>query len=299
MADVSLAGLRVVREVARRGSFSAAAEALDYTQSAVSRQVAVAERATGCALFERHARGVTLTPAGAIVVHHATAALAELQAARNAIEDLASRRPRRVHLGAISTAMAALVPRALAALGAREPRLGVTLHEGVSDRLSRRALSGRLDLAIVTAAPDRPEGLVDEELLDDSLLVAMARDHRLADRGAVDPDELREELWIAGSSDPRSPLLGAWTSARWRPRIAHEVRDWTAKLGLVAAGRGITLVSGLALGMLPSDVVAAKIDDPSARRRLALVRRAGTDEDARLASVAETLRDVAIDLQRA
>jgi DNA-binding transcriptional LysR family regulator len=134
MADFSVAGLRVICEVARRGSFSAAADALGYTQSAVSRQVALAERVVGQSLFERHPRGVELTPAGDIVLRHGNAALAELQAARVALEDLHQRRSRRVQVGAFSTAMAALVPRVLAALAIHEPKIIVVLREGTSER---------------------------------------------------------------------------------------------------------------------------------------------------------------------
>jgi len=291
MDDLSLTGLRTVREVARRGSFSAAAEALGYTQSAVSRQVALAERSVGRPLFERHARGVELTPAGAIVLRHAAAALAELQAARHALADLASRRRARVHLGAFSTAMATLVPSAVATLAMREPQLAVSLHEGTSERLMHRVCSGRLQLAVVTASSDQPEGIVLDKLLDDPLLVALPRAHRLAGQSTIDPDALREEHWIAGSTDPGTMLLGAWTTGRWRPQIAYEVRDWTAKLGLVAAGCGITVVPGLSAATLPASVVVAAIDHPAARRTVAVARRDGTEDDAPVAPVLEALRD--------
>lgn len=292
MEDLTLTGLRTVREVARRGSFSAAAEALGYTQSAVSRQVALAERSVGRPLFERHARGAELTPAGAIVLRHAAAALAELQAARNALADLASRRHARVRLGAFSTAMAALVPSAIAALAVREEQLTVTLHEGTSERLVQRVASGRLDLALVTASSDAPDGVMLDALLDDPLLVAMPRGHRLAGQSAIDPDELREEAWIAGSTSPGTRLLGAWTTGHWRPRIAYEVRDWTAKLGLVAAGCGITIVSALSATTLPASILVARIDHPTAMRVVAVARREGSENDVRVERVLDALRDV-------
>jgi len=71
VTDLTLTGLRVVLEVARTGSFSAAAERLGYTQSAVSRQVAVTEKAVGTPLFARHARGTRPTPAGEALARHA------------------------------------------------------------------------------------------------------------------------------------------------------------------------------------------------------------------------------------
>src|SRR5947209_19268677 len=119
MDGLSLIGLRAVREVTRRGSISAAAQSLGYTQSAVSRQVSLIESAFGRALFERHARGVSLTAAGEIVLRHTATALAELEAARLGVEDLARTPARRLRVGAFSTAMAVLLPSALAMLRAR------------------------------------------------------------------------------------------------------------------------------------------------------------------------------------
>jgi DNA-binding transcriptional LysR family regulator len=292
MADISVVGLRVVCEVARHGSFSAAASALGYTQSAVSRQVALAELAVDRSLFERHPRGVDLTPAGEIVLRHATAALAELQAARVALDDLHERRLRRVSLGAFSTAMAVLVPQALATLGLHEPQVTVLLREGTSERLADRVASGRLDLAIVTATSGSPDGVAFEALLNDPLLVAMARGHRLAGLAKIDPEELRDERWIAGSSDLSSTLLGAWTTGTWKPQIAFEVRDWTAKIGLVAGGAGITVVPGLSAQSLPSGVVVAKIDHPAAMRTVVVAKRAGVDEP-HITAVIQALRDSA------
>jgi DNA-binding transcriptional LysR family regulator len=295
MADLSIVGLRVISEVARRGSFSAAAEALGYTQSAVSRQVALAEQATGCGLFTRHPRGVDLTPAGEIVLRHANAALAELQAARAALDDLGHRRSRRVSLGAFSTAMAALVPDALSALAVDEPHLEIALREGTSERLVDRVASGRLDLAIVTAASGPPDGVELDTLLIDTLLVAMPRGHRLAASTSIDPDELRDEPWIAGSSDPSTTLLGSWSTGSWRPRVAFEVRDWTAKIGLVSSGLGITVVPGLSVTSLPTNVVVAAIDHPAATRTVVVARRSGAEE-LHIAPVISALRDSAAHL---
>ena len=185
--DPSLVGLRTVCEVARRGSFSAAAAALGYTQSAVSRQVAHVEQAVGRALFERHARGAQLTPAGELLTRHAASALAELQAARLALADLDGRRQPRVRLGAFSTAMAALVPDALGALAHERPAVRVVLNEGISERLTDRLEAGRLDLALITVRAQPPDGLVLDVLLEDPLLVALPRTHPLAGRGPIDP----------------------------------------------------------------------------------------------------------------
>ena len=191
--------------------------------------------------------------------------------------------------------MAALIPGALALLATREPRLSVMLREGTSERLTDKVVSGRLDLAVVTSRSGPPDGVVFDALIDDPLLVAMPRTHRLAGLARIDPEELRDEQWIAGSSDPRSTLLGAWTTGGWRPRIAFEVRDWTAKIGLVAGGFGITVVPGLSASTLPASVAVAAIEHPAAVRSVVVATRlAGDAPDSPLPeAVVQALRDSA------
>ncbi|WP_227981546.1 LysR family transcriptional regulator [Nocardia spumae] len=268
MGEFSILGLRVVREAARSGSFSTAAERLGYTQSAVSRQIALMELAAGRELFERHARGVRPTAAGRIVVRHAEVVLGELDSARERLDRLDDR-PTTVRVGAFSTAMAALIPRAIALTSAR-----ILLREGTSPRLLTALGRGRLDLAVVTAADPIPGDVVVEHVVDDPLLVAVGPGHRLAGQRSVTPEQLRDERWIAGSSEVGGTLLGAWHDPHHDhdPDIAFVARDWFAKLGLVAAGMGVTVVPGIAVPMLPSAVAVVRIDHRAAMRRTVMVR---------------------------
>ena len=123
--DVSQTGLRILREIAHAGSFSAAAQSLGYTQSAVSRQVAALETATGRRLFDRRRDGVSLTLAGARLLTTAVRVLDELDAT---LRELSGDEPAAapVRLGAFASAAAGLVPKALAAL---PPQLTVSLRE--------------------------------------------------------------------------------------------------------------------------------------------------------------------------
>src|ERR671932_1359747 len=105
--------MRVLREVARQGSFSAAADALAYTQSAVSQQIAALEREAGVRLVERNARGVRLTDAGRALVEHADAILARLADAEAELEAIAGLRGGRLRLASVPTPGSALVPPAL------------------------------------------------------------------------------------------------------------------------------------------------------------------------------------------
>ena len=121
--------MRVLREVAARGSFSAAAEALAYTQSAVSQQIAALEREAGTRLVDRSARGVTLTDAGRALVLHADAILARLADAEAELDAIAGLRGGRVRLASFSTAGATLVPLAVATYTKRHPAVELSLVE--------------------------------------------------------------------------------------------------------------------------------------------------------------------------
>src|SRR3954447_8381505 len=254
------------------------------------------EEAVGRALFERHARGVRLTDAGAVVVRRADAVLAELEATRQDLDDLGARPPGRLRVGAFATALGALVPRAIAGFLLQQPRTEVLLHEGMSDRLLGRVADGRLDLAVVTPPAVPPEGVDLITLLEDPLLVSVGRGHRLASQTSVPADELQEERWVAGSAEARSTLLGAWSGSAWEPGIAFVARDWTAKLGLVAAGLGVTVVPGLALPSLPGTVAVVRIDEPAAKRATAVAAHVGGANDSRRQGFAEALHDVAAEL---
>jgi DNA-binding transcriptional LysR family regulator len=267
MSEFTVPGLRVVREAARTGSFSEAAERLGYTQSAISRQVSLMEQVAGRRLFERHARGVRPTEAGRIVARHATAVLESLESARSELRDLGLHTAARVRLGAFSTATAALVPRAIVLATQRNPLLDVRLREGTTPRLLTALTRRRIDLAVLSGHFEVPGGVEVIPLLDDALYVAVPQGHRLAQHASVPVSALRDERWIVGSEESPTSLLGAWNSALWQPVVAHVARDWVTKLGLVSAGLGVTIVPGLAVSALPATISVVRIEDPAAVRR--------------------------------
>jgi DNA-binding transcriptional LysR family regulator len=169
MTEPTLTGLRVLREVTARGSLTATATALGYTQSAVSRQIAALEAAVGQRLLERSPRGVRLTEAGAILARHAAMVLDQLDAAQRDLAKHSHAGVERVRLGAFATATTVLVPAAIAALRIARPTADVTLAEGTTPRVLRGVAAGRIELAVVGApTPDADVAAIDlEPLLDD------------------------------------------------------------------------------------------------------------------------------------
>jgi DNA-binding transcriptional LysR family regulator len=121
--------LKVLREVAEQGSFSAAAEALSYTQPAVSQQIAALEKRAGATLVDRTSRGVRLTDAGRALVEHADVVLARLSAAEAELEAIAGVRSGRLRLSSFPTAGASLLPPAIALFNARHPEVELSFAE--------------------------------------------------------------------------------------------------------------------------------------------------------------------------
>lgn len=281
MAEFTLTGLRVVHQVATSGSFTRAAETLGYTQSAVSRQVAAMEEAAGASLFDRRGRGVALTPAGQVLVRRATEVLAGLAVTESELAGLRDPLAGRVTVGAYPTAAMALVPRAMAQAMSEHPGLAVVLEEASSPALLRRVRSGRLDVVIVGVGQGLPDydlsGLPQTTLGRGSLLVAVAETHRFADRRDVTVSELAAEHWIAGEGTAGEPQFGAWPTL-CEPRIVHTARNWSTRLGLVAAGLGVTVIPGLAVPALPTGVRPVGVTDShwAGRATVALTRPSPT-----------------------
>src|SRR6266480_6507865 len=194
--------MRVLKEVAAQRSFSAAAEKLGYTQSAVSQQIAALEREAGSVLIERNPRGIRLTDAGEALVRHADKILARLAEAEAELEAIAGLRGGRLRLGSFPTAGATLMPRAIAEFSGRPPAVELSLSESEPDESLPRLKAGELDLILVDDSPAGGRGDDDVDfihLLDDPLHLALPPGHRLASRRRVRFEDLASEPWIQGT----------------------------------------------------------------------------------------------------
>lgn len=279
--DMSSANLRVLCRIAESGSFTAAAERLGYTQSAVSRQAIALERSAGATLFERRPDGVQLTRPGLTLLRYARTILASIDAAER---DLNGETPRTelVRLGLFVSAGAVILPAALARLAAAGPQLRVTTREGTTPGLTRALRTGSIDLAVLSSRPPHrpPDGesprLHLTTIEDTELLVAASATGTFAGRTSVHVDELVDAPWIATPSSSAEPLLGVWPGLPGRGRIAHNSRDWLTKLHLVAGGFGITTVPESLSPVFPPGVIGLRVQGaPPEIRRVLLARLPG------------------------
>jgi DNA-binding transcriptional LysR family regulator len=252
-------------------------------------------------LFERSARGVRPTDAGAALLRHAATVLDEVERARRELEGFSATATGRLRVGAFPTAAAALIPRVLSRFGTQRPGVEVTLREGSTPSQLRRVSSGSAELAVVGILPGGPRPrdrrIKLEHVADDPLLLAVGPGHRLARRRSVEIDDLANETWIAASPRADDTFLGAWQWADWRPRVGFVVREWTAKLGLVAANLGVTVVPGLAADAVRADVALVRLrGNRAASREVLVATRSGTEPAAAIGSFVELLHDAAAEL---
>jgi molybdate transport repressor ModE-like protein len=290
--------MRVLREVAQRGSFSAAAEALSFTQSAVSQQIAALEREAGTVLVERSARGVRLTEAGEAVVRHTEAILARLAEAEAELEAIAGLRGGRLRLAAFESAGSTLMPLAIAAFRERHPavELSMTLAEPEDSLPQLRA--GELDVALTfdsRPTAERIDGIALEHLLEDPMYLVLPREHPLAHKRRLRLADLAGDAWIGGPAgcECNRLIFRSCAAAGYDPRIAFETDDYTAVQGFVAAGVGVSLIAELGLTSVRDDIVVRGLGRETPVRQIYAATLADGYRSPATHAMLELLREVA------
>jgi DNA-binding transcriptional LysR family regulator len=294
--------LRVLREVSSQRSFSAAADALYMSQSAVSQQIATLEREVGMRLVERAGAGPTLTEAGNVLVSHADAAMARLAEAERELAAIAGLEGGEVRVASFPSASATLLTAGLSLFSRRHPNVRLTVAEAEPEDSLPRLRAGEIDLAIVFDYPSAPAQF-DRDieltlLLTESLHLALPKKHRLAGRRAVRLADLAEEPWLCGvrPSSCGEVVIQACRDAGFEPRITFESDDYNVLQGYVSAGLGVTLLPDLALASLRPDLVALPTRPKAPKRRVwAATRPEGSCSPATEAMVS-VLEEVASEL---
>ncbi len=264
--------LRVLSEVVSRGSFSAAAESLTYTQSAVSQAVARLETETGTALVVRDRAGVRPTAAGAMLIEHAEAILAQIEAAEADLEALLGLRGGRLRMASFPSAGATLMPLAIATFRARYPDIELSLAEGEPEDIAPRLRLGEIDLALLFHFGDEEDRLLDGlhtvPLLEDPLHVAVPETHPLARQHELTLADLREQDWVqtSATSPCARHVVRSCVAAGFEPHVTFESDDYETVQGLVAAGVGVALVPRLALARVRPGIVVRELAPSSPSR---------------------------------
>jgi DNA-binding transcriptional LysR family regulator len=298
---LDLRGMRALREVGTRGTLSAAAESLDYTQPAISQQIAALEREVGTRLLERGTRPVKFTDAGKALVAHAEAVLSRLDEAEQELAEIEGLRAGRLRLASFPTAFATLVPRALAVFKERHPDVHVSVVDDHRQGLIERLASWELDLAVIYDHEPLSEPEVELErvhLFDEPFELVLSHDHRFAGRRSLRLDQLRDETWIGGmpTSAYQRLVLHSCREAGFEPRIGYGTDDYRAVQAFVASGLAVAILPRLALTAMPAGIARVAIRPRPPLRRVSAARLAKSFRSPAADTMVRVLEETAADL---
>ena len=296
--------LRVLKAVSEHGSFSAAADALSYTQPAISQQIAALEKRAGTTLVDRGSRGVRLTDAGRTLVAHADVVIARLAAAEAELEAIAGIRGGRVRLSSFPTAGASILPPAVAEFTRRHPDVELNFMEREPEDASASLRAAELEIAIVFEYSEMKqpefdrmyEGIELHHLVDDPMYLALPRNHPLAAKPRVRLRDVADETWVQESG--AHSWCGSFheavcTNAGFQPKVGFRSDDYNVVQGLIAAGVGISLLPGLALTNLRDDIVVRSLGKGAPARKIAAATLAGRYRSPATEAMLEILSEVA------
>src|SRR5919204_4388105 len=292
--------LKVLREVAARGSFSEAADALSYTQSAVSQAIAALEAELGVRVIERDRRALRPTPAGAALIARADAILAQLAAAEEEVAAIAGARGGRLRMASFPTAGATLMPVAIATFRASHPDVELSLAEGEPEEIVPRLRAGEFDLVLLFEFQGVSErlgaGMRRFDLLEDPMRLALPSGHRLAGKEGIGLEELSGESWVqtSAASPCARHVVRSCHAAGFEPSVTFESDDYQTVQGLVAAGVGVALIPELALSAVREDIVTRALHPRAPVRTVT----AATGRGKGVAPAAERMLEILSDTSR-
>ncbi len=270
--------LAYFESVSRHLHFTRAAEELNVAQPSVSQQIRKLEDELGTPLFHRMKRNVALTEAGTLFLRHTRAILQQLEEARVEVQELSGLRKGSLAVGAPPSVGTHLLPKALAAFSRKHPGISLTFREAGSRTLVKLLEDGELDLAVVIQ-PIRHPVLETMPLLEEELLLAVPRTHRLATRTRrVKLGELATEPFVLlreGAYDIRDQTLAACRKVGFEPNVALDGGEMDSVLRFVAEGLGIAILPEMVLGDVDprTGPVAVRLQSPRLTRTLVLARR--------------------------
>lgn len=293
--------LQIFRTVAEHGSFTAAAEALFMTHSAVSQQMALLERQLAVSLMVRGPRGVELTGAGRLLADRSAVVLGAIASVEQEIAELRSRQAT-VRICAFPTAASDLIPRVVRAFGERRPETNIALRSAPASHMHTLLRDGSVQLALTWdydfMPRNTPSDIELHHLVDDPMYILVPTGHPFAGETSVELPDLAGETWVVRGH--QAPYDEAFTtmchSAGFEPQIAFATEDYHSAQGLVAAGIGICAAPRLALTPARRDVVVVPIAGRPPHRRIAAARLRNAAPSDAIEELLTILREVAASL---
>lgn len=261
-------------EIARQRNFTRAAERLHMAQPALSQQMKNLEEELGTALFIRGRKETQLTAAGKAFLPRAEALLAQAEAAKAVVSDVAQLRGGRLVIAAIPSVSACLLPEVTRAFAKLHAKVEMQLIEESSERVAECVESGRADIGFLQL-PANKAAFESHTIITEPFVLLASRSHAVTKQKDVQLKHLSAESFIFYKGRARDTALEACRKAGFEPRIACESGEVETVRALVAAGLGVAVVPQLAAGNLPKTIHSIPIREPRMQRQIAAVWQKG------------------------
>ncbi|MCB1276616.1 LysR family transcriptional regulator [Prosthecobacter sp.] len=274
-------------EIARQRSFTRAADRLHMAQPALSQQMKNLEEELGTALLLRGRKETQLTAAGKAFLPRAEALLAQAEAAKAVVSDVAQLRGGRLVIAAIPSVSACLLPEVTRAFARQHARIELQLIEESSEHVAECVESGRADIGFLQL-PVNKAAFETQTIITEPFVLLASRSHAITRQREVQLKQLSAESFIYYKGRARDTAIEACRKAGFEPRVACESGELETVRALVAAGMGLAVVPQLAAGNLPKTIRAIPVREPRMQRQIAAVWQKG----APLSPAAQALLDV-------
>ena len=299
---LDLRRLRLLRELSQRGTIAAVADALQFTPSAVSQQLAMLEREAGVPLLERAGRGVRLTDAALVLVGHAEALLERAALAEADLAAEAGDVTGRCRIAGFQSVTLRLAIPAMQALARDAPRLRCELVEAEPEQALPAAALGDLDVVLGDEWQHQPRGLPAglerHDLLRDPVYVVLPVRHPAA-RGGERPvslAELRDEVWATGPAGmgwDEMTVRVCREHGSFEPDVRHRANDAAIGIAFVSRGLAVCLLPDLVLPVRQPGVAVRPIAGESVHRAIFAATRAADAARPSTQAVLNAVRDEA------
>jgi len=261
-------------EIARQRSFTRAAGRLHMAQPALSQQMKNLEAELGTPLFIRGRKEVQLTAAGKAFLPRAEGLLAQAEAAKAVVSDVAQLRGGKLTLAAIPSVSAGLLAEVIRRFSTQHGQVVLQLIEGSSEHVADCVESGQTDLGFLQL-PANKSAFKSLTLITEPFVLLISRAHPLARQKSVLLRQLSAESFIFYKGRARDTALEACRKSGFEPRIVCESGELGTVRALVAAGLGLAVIPRLAAGSLPEDILMVPIREPKMQRQIAAVWQKG------------------------
>ncbi|WP_332118410.1 pca operon transcription factor PcaQ [Azorhizobium caulinodans] len=294
--------LQTLMEVARQKSVGKAAQALHVSQPAVTKTVRELEEVLGAALFEREGRGIRLTRAGEVFLHHAGAALAAVRQGLDSVSHERAGAAPLLRIGALPTVSTRMMPAAMALFLKAQPWSRVKIVTGENSVLLEQLRVGDLDLVVGRlAAPEKMAGFSFEHLYSEPVVFAVRRGHPLLGGQAVPFDDIaRYPVLMPTAGSIIRPIVDSYLIGNGISALPNQVETVSDAFGraFVRASDAVWIISE---GVVAQDIAEGllgrlPVDTGSTRGPVGLTVRAGETPSFPLALLVDFIREAARDV---